>query len=355
MQKITLAESAGADRKFGEIESAGEMLQELVSCWHGSPMADDNRRSVWKTLAAFAMIYFVWGSTYLAIRVGVREVPPFLLAAMRFAIAGILLFGWAVARGERAPTSRQWLSVSVLSIFFFVFDYGLLFWAEQRVPSGLAAVMMATIPAFIAVAEIIFLGTQRLTPRLILALLIGIGGVAVLVNRSLNLGGAPIDGRGAIALIVASISWSVATVFTRVLPLPAAKTISSGAQMFCGGVFLAIGAAVLGEFRGFHPGAVSSVAWFSLAYLIVAGSIIGFTAYLWLIHHESPTKVGTYAYVNPVVAVLVGYFLGGEALGTRTVLGTLLVLVSVVLITTAKSGKPAAELSAEDAAEALEP
>lgn len=318
-------------------------------------MADATHRSVWKTLAAFAMIYLVWGSTYLAIRVGVREVPPFLLAAIRFAIAGILLFGWAVARGERAPTRRQWLSVSALSILFFVFDYGLLFWAEQRVPSGLAAVMMATIPAFIAVAEIIFLRTQKLTPSLILALLIGIGGVAVLVSHSLNLGGAPIDGRGAIALIVASISWSVATVFTRLLPLPAAKTVSSGAQMFAGGVFLAVAAAALGEFREFHPGAVSAAAWFSLVYLIVAGSIIGFTAYLWLIHHESPTKVGTYAYVNPVVAVLVGYFLGGEALGARTVLGTLLVLVSVVLITTAKSRKPAAEVPAESAAEALEP
>ena len=316
-------------------------------------MTDGTHRSTWKTLSAFAMIYFVWGSTYLAIRVGVSEVPPFLLAAMRFVIAGMVLYGWGLAKGEKSPTRREWASAVALSVLFFVVDYGLLFWAEQRVPSGLAAVMMATIPAFIAVSEIIFLRSQKLTARLLLALVIGIGGVAVLVSRSLNLGGAPIDRRGAIALIVASMSWSVATVFTRLLPLPASKIMSSGSQMFAGGVFLTIAAAALGEFRGFHAAAVSSKAWFSLLYLIVAGSIIGFTAYLWLIHHESPTKVGTYAYVNPVVAVLVGYFLGGEALGTRTVLGTLLVLISVVLITLAKSQKPAA-LPVERAAEAAE-
>lgn len=141
---------------------------------------------------------------------------------------------------------------------------------------------------------------------------------------------------GACALIVASISWSVASVLTRKLPLPSEKAMSSGAQMLAGGVLLTITAAFLGEFHGFHAQAVSLKAWLSLAYLIVAGSIIGFTAYVWLIHHESPTKVGTYAYVNPVVAVIIGFLFGGEALGARTVLGTLLVLVSVVVITTAK-------------------
>ena len=317
-------------------------------------MPEATPRSLWKTLAAFAMIYFVWGSTYLAIRVGVNEVPPFLLASIRFIVAGIFLYGWGLAKGEPSPTRREWGAAAALSVLFFVFDYGLLFWSEQRVPSGLAAVMMATIPAFIAVSEIIFLRTQKLTARLLLAVAIGFAGVGVLVSRSLNLGGEPIDRAGAVALIVASISWSVATVFTRKLPLPASKTMSSGSQMFAGGVFLAIAAAALGEFHGFHPAEVSSKAWFSLLYLIVAGSIIGFTAYLWLIHHESPTKVGTYAYVNPVVAVLVGYYLGGEPLGTRTWLGTALVLVSVVLITTGKTRQPAPQPAAESAAEAME-
>ena len=310
-------------------------------------------RATWKTLLAFAIIYFVWGSTFLAIRIGVREVPPFLLAAMRFLVAGLILYGWMIAQGERSPTARQWTSASILAILIFVLDYGLLFWAEQRVPSGVAAVMMATIPVFMALSEIIFLRTQRLTIRLALALLIGMGGVAVLMSPSLNLGGAPIDKVGAVALIIAAIAWSVSSALTRKLPLPSSKVMSSGSQMLAGGVFLALTAAALGEFRNFHPWTVSRGAWLALLYLIVPGSIIAFTAYVWLIHRESPTKVGTYAYVNPVVAVLLGYFVGGEALGLRTILGTTFVLISVIVITTTRAKKPVTALPVKDAAEAV--
>jgi drug/metabolite transporter (DMT)-like permease len=309
-----------------------------------------HHRPTGKTLFAFAIIYFVWGSTYLAVRVGVREVPPLILAAMRFSVAGLVLFSWVLARGERAPSLREWRSASLLGLVIFVFDYGLLFWAEQRVPSGIAAVMLATIPVFMALSEIIFLRTQQLTVRLALALLIGLGGVGVLMSRALNLGDAPIDKWGAVALIFASISWSIASVLARKLPLPSSKVMSSGAQMLTGGILLTVAAGAFGEFRNFHPGAVSREVWFALLYLIVAGSIIGFTAYVWLIHHESPTKVGTYAYVNPIVAVLVGYFLGGEALSARTILGTVFILISVVVITTTPAKKPAGTLLAEDPA-----
>jgi drug/metabolite transporter (DMT)-like permease len=309
-------------------------------------MPTDAHRPTWKTLLAFAIIYFVWGSTYLAIRIGVREVPPFLLAAIRFVVAGLVLYGWTMARGERSPNPRQWMSVLLLAILIFVVDYGLVFWAEQRVPSGPTAVMMATIPAFMALSEIIFLRTQELTVRLAVALLIGMGGVAVLMSRSLHLGGAPIDTAGAVALIIGSMSWSVASTLSRRLPLPPSKAVSSGAQMLAGGILLTFVAAALGEFRNFHPAEVSRGAWLALLYLIVAGSIIAFTAYVWLIHHESPTKVGTYAYVNPVVAVLLGYFLAGEELGRRTILGTLFVLVSVVVITTARTKKSPATTAA---------
>jgi drug/metabolite transporter (DMT)-like permease len=318
-------------------------------------METDTHPPRWKTLLAFAIIYFVWGSTFLAIRIGVREMPPLLMAAMRFLVAGLVLYVWMLARGVPSPSARQWRSASLLAIPFFVMDYGLVFWAEQRVPSGVTAVMLATIPVFMALSEIIFLRTQRLTARLALALLIGCGGVAVLMSRSLSLGGAPIDRLGAVALIVASLSWSVSSAFTRKLSLPPSKAMSSGVQMLAGGVFLAAAAAAFGEFRDFHPAAVSRGAWLSLLYLIVAGSIIAFTAYTWLIYHESPTKVGTYAYVNPVVAVVLGYFLGGEALGLRTILGALCILVSVIVITTTPAKKPAAALAAEDTAEAARP
>jgi drug/metabolite transporter (DMT)-like permease len=313
-------------------------------------MEAPTHRATWKSLLAFAIIYFVWGSTFLAIRVGVREVPPFLFAAMRFLAAGLALYGWTLLRGERSPKGREWASAFLLATLIFVCDYGLLFWAEQRVPSGIAAVMLAMIPVFMALSEIIFLRTQRLTLRLGLALLIGIAGVAVLVSRSLNLGGAPIDRLGAGALLFASVTWSAASMLSRKLPLPESKMMSSGAQMLAGGILLTLAAGALGEFRNFHPGNVSRGVWFALLYLIVAGSIIGFTAYVWLIHHESPTKVGTYAYVNPVVAVLVGYFLGGEALGLRTILGTLFVLISVVVITTTPAKKRVTSVAAEEPA-----
>ncbi|HLJ22632.1 MAG TPA: EamA family transporter [Candidatus Acidoferrales bacterium] len=315
-------------------------------------MHPPEHRPTWKTVSAFAIIYLVWGTTFLAIRIGVQEVPPFLLAAIRFAVAGAILCVWMRARGELFPTARQWMAAAAIALLIFVFDYGMLFWAEQRVPSGVAAVMLATIPAFLAIAEIIFLRTQRLTARLVVALLIGLGGVAVLMSRSLNLGGAPIDKRGAAALLVASISWAIGSVLTRKVTLPPSKGMSSGAQMLAGGVLLALAAAVLGEFRDFHPMEVSRAAWLALLYLIVFGSIVAFTAYVWLIHHESPTKVGTYAYVNPLVAVLVGYFLGGEPLGARTILGTACVLASVILITMAKAEKDAANVPIANAAKA---
>jgi drug/metabolite transporter (DMT)-like permease len=315
-------------------------------------MTSDSHRPKWKTLLAFGIIYFVWGSTFLGIRIGVREVPPLLFAAMRFSTAGLVLYLWVIAHGERQPTRHQWLSVSLLATLIFVIDYGLLFWAEQRVPSGIAAVILATIPAFMALSEIILLRTRKLTARLGIALLIGMGGVAVLMNRSLSLGSAPIDLAGAAALIVASISWSISSVLSRKLDLPSSKMMSSATQMLAGGIFLTVAAAAFGEFHRFDPAYVSRAAWISLAYLIVAGSIIGFTAYVWLIHHESPTKVGTYAYVNPVVAVVIGYLLGGESLDLRTILGTLFVLVSVVVITTSPAKKAPQSIAVEEPAEA---
>lgn len=308
-----------------------------------------------KILLAFAIIYLVWGSTFLAIRVGVREVPPFLLAAIRFLLAGLFLYGWAVVRGERSPDRRQWMSAVLIGLLIFVMDYGLLFWAEQRVPSGVAAVILALIPAFMALSEILLLRTQKLTLPLALALLIGLAGVAVLMSHSLNLGGEPIDKSGALALVVAALSWSIASILTRRIPLPSSKVMSSGAQMLAGGVLLTLTAAIRGELHNFDPSTVSRAAWLALLYLIVAGSVIGYTAYMWLLDHESPTKVGTYAYVNPVVAVLFGYFLGGETLGLRTILGTLFVLTSVIVITTTQAKPKPALLQAKDKAYTAEP
>jgi drug/metabolite transporter (DMT)-like permease len=299
--------------------------------------ASRQRPATWKILLAFAIIYFVWGSTYLAIRVGVSEMPPFLMAGLRFTAAGLALYAWMRITGVASPSGREWRSAMVLGALMFLIDYACLFWAEQRIPSGLSAVILALIPVCLTILEIAVVRTQRLTMRLALGLLLGIAGVVVLMNPSASLGEAPLDHKGAIALLIACCGWSIGTVVTGKLTLPASKAMSAGAQMLCGGAQLLILAAVAGEFKHFRAQDVSARAWFSLIYLIIAGSIVAFTAYVWLLHYESPTKVGTYAYVNPVVAVILGAAFGGEIIGRRTLIGTALILVSVVVITMMKA------------------
>lgn len=302
--------------------------------------SSSGRPASWKILLAFAVIYLVWGSTYLAIRVGVREMPPFLMASLRFTVAGLALYGWMRLTGVPSPSWREWRGATVLGALMFLTDYACLFWAEQRVPSGVSAVILAAIPVCITLLEIIFLRTQRLTVRLSLGLLVGIVGVAVLMDPTSSLGEAPLDRGGAVALLVSCCGWSIGTVVSRRLVLPQSKPMSAAAQMLSGGVQLLILAAASGEFAHFRMREVSGITWFSLIYLIIAGSIVGYTAYVWLLHYESPTKVGTYAYVNPVVAVIIGAGFGGEIIGRRTMLGTALILVSVVAITTMKARQP---------------
>lgn len=291
----------------------------------------------WKILFAFSLIYFVWGSTYLAIRVGVHEMPPFLMAALRFTAAGLILYGWMRVTGIPSPTAQQWRHATVLGTLMFFMDYACLFWAEQKVPSGIAAVILAAIPLCITILEIVWLRTQRMSLRLGAGLLIGTVGVAILVNPSKSFGEAPVDRWGAIALLVACLGWSIGTVVTRKLVLPESKAMGAATQMLTGGIELLLLSVIAGEFSRFHVSAISGAAWFSLVYLIFAGSIISYTAYVWLLHYESPTKVGTYAYVNPIVAVIIGAALGGEAIGRRTLVGAVLILVSVFAITTLKS------------------
>jgi drug/metabolite transporter (DMT)-like permease len=310
------------------------------------------RPARWKVLLAFSMIYFVWGSTYLAIRVGVQEMPPFLMAGVRFTAAGFVMYLWMRFSGTPSPTWRQWKGVTLLGSLMFLLDYACLFWAEQRIPSGITAVILAMIPVCITLLEIVFLRTQALGVQLVSGLVAGILGVGVLANPWASLGEAPLDHRGVIALLVACVGWSVGTIVTKSLILPASKPMSAATQMLTGGVQLLILAAVSGEFAQFHANSISGKAWFALIYLIVAGSIIAFTAYVWLLDFESPTRVGTYAYVNPVMAVILGGLIGGEVIGPRTILGTVLILIGVAAITTAKAKKAPSKIAEAGAATA---
>lgn len=275
--------------------------------------------------------------------------PPFVIAGIRFTVAGLALWIWMRLQGTPSLTWPEWRAATLLGALMFLLDYACLFWAEQRVPSGIAAVIIAIIPVCITLLEVIFLKTQRLNVRLGLGLAVGVVGVAVLVNPWSSFGEAPLDRGGVIALLVASIGWSIGTVLSRRLVMPASKAMSAAAQMLSGGVMLLVLSVVSGEFARFHPKTISMGAWFSLVYLIIAGSMIAYSAYVWLLHYESPTKVGTYAYVNPIVAVIVGTLLGGEAIGRRTVLGAALILVSVVAITTMKNRTGAVAQTADRA------
>src|SRR5437660_327881 len=211
-----------------------------------------SRPARWKILLAFAITYLVWGSTSLALCIGVREMPPFLMAGLRFTAAGLALYLWMRLTGVASPSWREWRAATVLGSLMFLLDYACLFWAEQRIPSGVAAVILAAIPVCITLLEIVFLRTQKLTIRLALGLLVGIIGVAVLINPSAALGEAPLDRGGAIALLVACAGWSIGTVVSKRLILPQSKPMSAAAQMLTGGVMLLALAAIVGEFERFH-------------------------------------------------------------------------------------------------------
>lgn len=301
-------------------------------------METHQKTQIMRTCLGYAVIYFVWGSTFLAIRIGERDIPPFTMAAMRFLIAGMFLCAITLPRGEKLPRPFQWPPLIFLGTTYFVLDYGLLFWAETRVASGVAAVVMALIPVFMMLSEALILRSQRITPRLMTASALGVVGVGILVVRSLGIGGRPIDLWGSVALCVASVTWALGSVFSRKLNLPACKALSSGIQMLIGGALLSIVAFALKEPARIRH--ISVQGWTALLYLALPGSALAFTVYLWLLARESPTRVATYAYVNPIVAVILGASFGHEALSHRIVAGVCLVLVSVMLIVTTRARGP---------------
>lgn len=282
-----------------------------------------------KRYLAYAAIYLIWGSTFLAIRVDVQEMPPLLCAGMRFLGAGLVLLGWTALRGARRPTRKEWLGCGLFGLTMFAGSYGLLFWAETRVPSGTAAVMVSTIPVFMAVTESA-LQRRPLAASTTAALLLGLCGVATLMSPSHALTERPMDAVAALALLLGPAIWSVSSVLMPRLPLPTNKVVSAGAQMLAGGIWLTLVSVLLREPARFHPTTISITAWLCLAYLILGGSVVAFTAYVWLLHREPAARVGTYAYVNPLAAVVVGYAIGGETIGLRTALGAVLIVLSVV-------------------------
>ena len=281
-----------------------------------------------KMLLAFGAIYLVWGSTYLAIRYAVETIPPLVTAGIRHTVAGGILLAWAYARGFRARR-EHWIAGSIVGALFFLAGHGTLHWAEQHVASGLAALLIATEPMFILVLAWAG-GQQRISRLSALGLAIGVAGVAILTGVELSAKNTSL--LGMLAVLAGSLSWAAGVVISPKLRLPTDALARTAVPLVCGAVMLLATAAITGEFRGLHWSAVSLKSLMGLGYLIVFGSIVAFTAYTWLLQRYPPALVATHTYANPVVAVLLGWLLAGEALTMRVALASVAILGAIVLI-----------------------
>jgi drug/metabolite transporter (DMT)-like permease len=298
----------------------------------------------WLVLGAFAIVYLVWGSTYLAIRFAVETLPPFAMAAARFLVAGSALYAYArVLGGAAAPTRAEWRTTAIVGVLLLVFGNGLVVWAELTVPSGMAALIVGIVPCCTVLVDWLRPNGTRPGARVVMGLALGLAGLFVLIGPDAILGGDRIDYFGVAALVVASFTWSVGSVYARHVPMPRSPVLATGMEMLAASVGLAVLALLHGDFTT-HAGAapISLVSIAGWLYLVVFGSIVAFTAYVFLLQVSTPDRVSTYAYVNPVIAVLLGFAIAGEPLTTRMMFAAAVIVGGVVLITIApKARKPA--------------
>jgi drug/metabolite transporter (DMT)-like permease len=298
-----------------------------------------------KLALAFAAIYLVWGSTYLAIRYAVETIPPLVTAGIRHSVAGVVLLTWACLRGYR-PKREHWFAGMIIGGLFFLIGHGTLHWAEQHVASGLAALLIATEPMFILVLAWLS-GQQRISRMSALGLSVGIVGVSILTGVELSSKDTTLI--GILAVLLGSLSWSVGVVIAPKLKLPSDALARTAVPVICGAAMLLVAAAVTGEFRALHWSAVSLKSIFGLGYLILFGSIVAFTAYTWLLQRCPPTVVATHTYANPVVAVLLGWLMAGEALTMRVGLASVAILGAIMLIRRGEQETEQPVVSAEPA------
>jgi len=285
-----------------------------------------------QVVLGFAAIYLIWGSTYLGIRYAVETIPPFLMMGIRHFTAGVVVFAWARFRGAPSPTLKQWGWATIAGIFLFLGGHGILAWAEEKVPSGLAALLCATLPLWTVLLARVDGTERKLGWKAWAGILLGFGGVGLLIGpEALR---QRLDLLAAGAVLSSALLWAVGTGYTRRVQLPSSKTLSAAMQMICGGVLLFATSLLNGEVGRLTIHDFTWKATLSLAYLMVFGSIIAFTVYTWLVGVSSPSMLSTYAYVNPVIAVLLGWLVAGEAVGMRTVAATIVIVAGVVLVST---------------------
>lgn len=288
-------------------------------------------------MAAFAAVYVIWGSTYLAMKYAVASIPPYWMSGLRFTVAGALLYGWARTRGALRPTAANWRAALISGLLLVLGGTALVGWAEQWVPSGIAALLVGTVPLWFVLLEWLRPGGRRPTLRTIAGIVLGFAGFAVLVGPDLARQGVGAALPAAVILF-SSLLWALGSLYSRRAPLPASPVLGMSMEMLAGGVTCLVFGLLVGEARALDPSSVSRASLLALAYLIVFGSLVGFTCYLWLLRVSTPTRVSTHIYVNPIVALFLGWAIAGEPVTARALVATVIILAAVGLI-----GAPTAE------------
>ncbi|MEE8486547.1 MAG: EamA family transporter [Gemmatimonadota bacterium] len=288
-----------------------------------------------KFIAAFAAVYLIWGSTYLAIKLAIATIPPFLMLSFRFIPAGLLLYALLRLLGTPAPTRREWLAAAGVGTLMLAGGVGAVAWAERSIHSGLAALLVAAVPMWMVLLDWIGPARRRPTRRVLIGLAVGFLGVGLIVGPSWEAAG--MAGVWAVAAVMfGTLCWAIGSVYSRYLSLPPSSFMASAIEMIAAGGSLLLLAVLFGDTRAFDPSIVSRESALAVGYLIVFGSLITYAAYVWLLHHTTPARVSSYAFVNPLVAMLLGVWLGDESFGLMAVAAAALVVTSVALVTLEK-------------------
>ena len=314
-----------------------------------------------RVIAGFATVYILWGSTYLAIRIGVGTIPPFVMGAIRFLIAGSVLY--LLVRPRERPTLAQWKSAAIVGVLLLVFGNGAVMWAEQKVPSGIASLLAAVVPLWMVLLDWGRRGGTRPTAIVMTGVVLGLVGLVVLVDPFAS-SGIAVDGTSALVLLGGSLSWAIGSLYSKHAPHHPSPLVGPAMQMLAGGAGLVVVSMLSGELTRFEPGAVSTHSALAVLYLVIFGSLVGYSAYIWLLRVATPSAVSTYAYVNPVVAVFLGWLILSEPLSPRTLVAAAIIVGAVALITRGsghskhdsdepENGDRGAELDELDAREAL--